>query len=62
MSIELKIKSKHLGEEARVIRHEEQKLKKQAAWLRDKQGTIERTPVEGKSWYNWPLTPLGVTY
>ena len=32
MSIELKIKSKHLGEEARVIRHEEQKLKKQSAW------------------------------
>jgi hypothetical protein len=32
MSIELKIKSKHLGEEARIIRFEEHKLKKQVAW------------------------------
>ena len=61
MSIELKIKSKHLGEEARVIRHEEQKLKKQSAWLREKFGPELSTPTEGKSWYNWPRTPLGVT-
>jgi len=37
MSIELKIKSKHLSEEARIIRFEENKLKKQARWLRDHQ-------------------------
>ena len=34
MSIELKIKSKHLALEAGVIRFEENKLKKQAKWLR----------------------------
>lgn len=60
MSTELKIKTKHLGEEARIIRFEEQKLKTQAAWLRAKFGPDTRTPVEGKSWYNWPLTPLGM--
>lgn len=32
MSIELKIKSKHLGLEAKVIRHEERKLKAQIGW------------------------------
>jgi hypothetical protein len=32
MSIELKIKSKHLGEEARIIRFEERKLLKQHQW------------------------------
>jgi hypothetical protein len=32
MSLELKIKSKHLGEEARIIRFEEHKLTKQVAW------------------------------
>jgi hypothetical protein len=34
MSIELKIKSKHLGEEARIIRFEELKLRKQVRWIR----------------------------
>jgi hypothetical protein len=34
MSIELKIKSKHLGEEARIIRFEEQKLKRYIAYTR----------------------------
>ena len=33
MSIELKIKSKHLSVEAKIIRFEENKLKKQIAWL-----------------------------
>ena len=33
MSIELKIKSKHLALEAKVIRFEENKIKKQIAWL-----------------------------
>lgn len=37
MSIELKIKSKHLSEEAKIIRNEEQKLKKQARWMREHQ-------------------------
>lgn len=32
MSIELKIKSKHLGVEAKIIRHEERKLKAQIGW------------------------------
>lgn len=36
MSIELKIKSKHLGLEAKVIKHEEAKLKKQVRWFCDK--------------------------
>lgn len=36
MSIELKIKSKHLALEAGVIRFEEQKLKKQIRWFCDK--------------------------
>ena len=34
MSVELKIKSKHLALEAKVIRFEEEKIKKQIAWLR----------------------------
>lgn len=37
MSIELKIKSKHLSQEAQIIRFEERKLKVQAAWLRRSQ-------------------------
>lgn len=36
MSIELKIKSKHLALEAGVIRFEENKLKKQIRWFCDK--------------------------
>lgn len=45
MSIELKIKSKHLSLEAKVIRFEEAKLNKQVVWLyknapdRDKYGS-----------------------
>ena len=35
MSIELKIKSKHLGLEAKVIKHEENKMKKQIRWQSD---------------------------
>ena len=37
MSVELKIKSKHLGEEAKIIRFEEHKLKRQIDWLEDHQ-------------------------
>ena len=38
MSLELKIKSKHLAVESKIIRHEELKLKKQAKWQRERQG------------------------
>ncbi len=34
MSIELKIKSKHLSVEAKIIRHEEIKLKNQIKWAK----------------------------
>jgi hypothetical protein len=36
MSVELKIKSKHLGEEARIIRFEERKQLKQYQWALNK--------------------------
>jgi hypothetical protein len=42
MSIELKIKSKHLSLEAKVIRFEERKLAKQIKWLeRNEKPTVE---------------------
>jgi len=34
-SLELKIKNKHLSEEARIIRFEENKLRRQLDWLKD---------------------------
>jgi hypothetical protein len=34
MSVELKVKSKHLSEEARIIRFEEHKFRKQVDWLK----------------------------
>ena len=37
MSVELKIKSKHLSVEAQIIRFEEQKLRKQINWLKEHQ-------------------------
>lgn len=37
MSVELKVKSKHLGEEARIIRFEERKFCKQVDWLKEHQ-------------------------
>ena len=37
MSVELKIKSKHLSEEARIIRFEERKFRKQVDWLKGRQ-------------------------
>ena len=40
MSIELKIKSKNLSEESRIIRFEEHKIKKQARWSRERQGSV----------------------
>lgn len=41
MSIELKIKSKHLSVEAKIIRFEENKLTKQIKWLREHQQPYE---------------------
>lgn len=41
MSVELKIKSKHLSEEARIIRFEEHKVKKQMNWHKDRQQPFE---------------------
>lgn len=35
MSIELKVKSKHLSVEAKIIRHEERKLKRQIKWAKE---------------------------
>jgi len=35
MSIELKVKSKHLSVEAKIIRHEEHKLKRQIEWAKN---------------------------
>jgi len=40
MTIELKIKNKHLSEEAKIIRFEERKLKKHAQHVRERQGSI----------------------
>ena len=37
MSVELKVKSKHLSEEARIIRFEEHKFRKQVDWLKARQ-------------------------
>lgn len=56
MSLELKVKSKHLGEEARIIRFEERKLEKQMAY---------HAKTEGRSGYwdkeagHWVTTPFG---
>ena len=41
MSIELKIKSKHLSVEAKIIRFEEHKLTKQIKWLKEHQQPYE---------------------
>ena len=42
MSVELKIKSKHLSEEARIIRFEERKVKRQMNWHKDRQQPFEK--------------------
>ena len=42
MSVELKVKSKHLSEEARIIRFEERKVKKQMNWHKDRQQPFEK--------------------
>ncbi len=50
MSIELKVKSKHLSVEAQIIRFEEQKLRKQIKWLRDNQGP--KNPKLESDWFS----------
>jgi len=42
MSVELKVKSKHLSEEARIIRFEEHKFRKQVDWLKARQMPYEK--------------------
>ena len=42
MSIQLKIKSKHLGLEAKVIKFEEAKLKQQLRWMRKHQESVQK--------------------
>lgn len=42
MSVELKVKSKHLSEEARIIRFEEHKFRKQVDWLKSHQQPYEK--------------------
>lgn len=46
MSIELKIKSKHLSVEAQIIRFEERKLKAQRDYLRSRQAYEKATAVQ----------------
>jgi hypothetical protein len=48
MSIELKIKSKHLSEEARIIRFEEHKIKNQVRWERKRQISSDKM----KTWHS----------
>lgn len=43
--IKLKIKSKHLSEEAHIIKHEEHKLKKQVAWARNNYKSVGNNEV-----------------
>ena len=58
MSIELKIKSKHLSEESKIIRFEENKLKRQAAWLREHQmddNSVHRDFLNLKKHRRWDV-------
>lgn len=56
MSIELKIKSKHLSEEARIIRFEERKLLKQVKYLTKRDGDKRfYVDCETKKWVYTPL-------
>jgi hypothetical protein len=52
MSIELKIKSKHLSLEAKVIRHEERKLKKQIRWMSSRQALPPQFEYKYQSIHN----------
>lgn len=59
MCVELKIKSKHLGEEARIIRHEERKLKKRADYLRARDGEDIYIREADVPMWKWKRTELG---
>jgi len=52
MSLELKIKSKHLTEEAKIIRFEERKLKKQIRWMADRQALPPNFTIKYQSIHN----------
>ena len=54
MSIQLKIKSKHLALEPAIIRHEERKLQKQIAWLKKNAQADNSLPKE--EWLRQDLT------
>ncbi len=49
MSIELKVKSKHLSIEAQIIRHEEVKLKRQIEWKKQNE---EDQEAERSQWFS----------
>ena len=49
MSIELKVKSKHLSVEAQIIRHEEVKLKRQIEWKKQNE---EDQEAERSQWFS----------
>lgn len=51
MSIELKIKAKHLALEPAIIRKEEQKLKKQIRWMKEHQQPTEDIERKRNSLY-----------
>lgn len=51
MSIELKVKSKHLSEEARIIRFEENKVKKQADWYKQRQDSAKNRELM-ETWFS----------
>lgn len=57
MSVELKIKSKHLSQEARIIRFEEHKLLKQFQWAKKKHyesgSNDEYKYYSDSSWSKW---------
>jgi hypothetical protein len=57
MSVELKVKSKHLSEEARIIRFEENKLLKQYEWAKRKHyetgSNDEYAYYSDSAWRKW---------
>lgn len=60
MCIELKIKAKHLAEEARIIKFEEEKLKKQIRFLVKRDGVeLRKTDPNVRFWWQQEFTELG---
>lgn len=59
MSIELKIKSKHLALESKVIRFEENKLQKRVIWLYKNSTDTEKSKYSSDYWTTvWKLASL----